>query len=145
MELKQKDKEIIKHLRKGKRMSISEIARQLGLPISTVNDSIKRIEARHVIKRSSLLDYSSLGYLANAKLAIRVSTEKRSPLLDYLKQSSCVNSIYHINSGYDFMIDVVFKDAIILKNWVAELHSKFNADVQTFHLLKVEEIERFTP
>jgi DNA-binding Lrp family transcriptional regulator len=145
MELKQKDRELIKHLREGKRLNISEIARQLKMPISTVNDSIKRLEAKHVIKRPSLLNYQSLGYLANAKLAIIVSTEQRPLLLDYLKQSSCVNSIYHINSGYDFLVDVVLKDTHMLKSWVSDIQTNFSAKVSTFQILKTEEIERFIP
>lgn len=143
--MKQKDKEIIRLMRTGKKLNISEIARQLNLPISTVNDKIKRIEEKYMIKRSSLLDYASLGYSANAKLVIRINSDFKQAFIDFLKQQSCVNSIYHINSGFDLLVDVVCKDAILLKNFVEGLKRDFSADVSVFHILKVEEKEVFLP
>ena len=143
--MKQTDKEIIRLMRTGKKLNISEIARQLNLPISTVNDKIKRIEEKYMIKRSSLLDYLSLGYFANAKLVIRINSEFKQTFLDFLKSQKCVNSIYHINSGFDILVDVVCKDAIVLKNFVEVLRRDFSADVSVFQILKVEEKEVFLP
>ena len=129
----------------GKRLNISEIARQLHLPISTVNDRIKRIERKYVIKRSSLLDYYRLGYLANAKIVVKVSPEIKHKFLDFLRKQYCVNSIYYINSNFDFLIDVVCKDAIELKHWAEDVQRDFSADISIFQILKVEEKERFVP
>ena len=143
--MKEKDKEIIRLMRTGKRLNISEIARQLNLPISTVNDKIKRIEEKYVIKRSSLLDYHKLGYFANAKLVIRINSEFKQTFLDFLRGQDCVNSIYHINSGFDILVDVVCKDAIELKHWVECVKRDFSADISMFQILKVEEKERFVP
>ena len=71
--MKNAEKEIIEHLRKGKRVNISEIARKLGLPISTVSDRIRRIEQKYVLKRASLLDFPKTGYNAHAMLAIKTN------------------------------------------------------------------------
>ena len=143
--MKQKDREIIKCMRTGKRVNISEIARQLNLPISTVSDHIRKIERKYVIKRASLLDYPKLGYFANARVAMRVSPAKRSQLLDFLRNEECVNSIYHVNDGYDFLVDCVWKDAIDRKNWICRLSSDFSPEFHVFNILKVEEKERFVP
>ena len=132
-------------MRTGKRLNISEIARQLNLPISTVNDRIKRIERKYVIKRSSLLDYYKLGYLANARVAIRINSEYKYKFLEFLKQQTCVNSIYHINSGFDILIDVICKDHIELKHWVEQIQRDFSVEIVVFNILKVEEKERFVP
>jgi Lrp/AsnC family transcriptional regulator for asnA, asnC and gidA len=141
--MKQKDKEIIKHMRKGKRLNISRIARLLNIPISTLSDRIKRIEKKYVIKRSSLLDYAQLGYFAHAKLAIKIEREKRQEFTDFLKEENCVNSIYHINSGFDFFIEVIFKNAIEMKRWIEDSRNRFNLDMQTFQVLKIEQREGF--
>ena len=143
--MKQTDKEIIKLMRTGKRLNISEIARQLNLPISTVNDKIKRIEEKYVIKRSSLLDYPKLGYFANAKIAVRIDSEFKQKFLDFLRTQGCVNSIYHINSGFDILIDLVCKDAIELKHWIQKIRRDFSVDMSVFQIFKVIERERFTP
>jgi DNA-binding Lrp family transcriptional regulator len=143
--MKEKDLEILKQMRKGKRLNISEIARQLNLPISTVSDTIRRIEERYVLKRASLLDYSKLGYSANANLAIKAYPPQKNDLLKFLKNENCVNSIYHVNEGNDFLIDVVFRNWAGLKEWVSELKNKFAVETSTFHILKTEEKERFVP
>ena len=143
--MKPKDKEIIKLMRTGKRLNISEIARQLNLPISTVNDKIKRIEERYIIKRSSLLDYHKLGYFANAKLTIKIDHSQKDTFLNFLRQQSCVNSIYHINSNFDFLVDIVCKDVIELKHWIEDVKRNFSVDISVFQILKVEEKERFVP
>lgn len=141
--MKQKDKEIIQHLRTGKRLNISKIARQLNLPISTVNDKIKRIEARYVIKRSSLLDYAKLGYLAHAKLAVKIDPDKKDEFIEFLKQQDCVNSIYHINSSFDFLVEVVCKNLVELKEWVNNIEKKFEVGLTLFNILKTEVKEEF--
>ena len=143
--MKPKDKEIIKLMRTGKRLNISEIARQLNLPISTVNDKIKRIEERYIIKRSSLLDYHKLGYFANAKLAIKINHSHKDKFLNFLRQQNCVNSVYHINSNFDFFVDIVCRDAIELKHWIEDVKRNFSVDISVFQILKTEEKERFVP
>ena len=114
------------------------------MPVSTVNDAIKRIENRYVLKRSSLLDYPKLGYNANAFVVVKIASGKQD-FIDYVKQLRFVNSIYHINSGYDFLIDVVFNDVSSLKFWIEEIKKHFSLEVSVFHIFEAEVKERWTP
>jgi len=143
--MKQSETEIIRYLRSGKRVNISEIARELKLPISTVSDRIKKAEAKYIIKRSSLLDYNKIGYSANAMLAVKVNSNQKSAFLDFLKSQDCINSIYHINSGFSFLLELVCKDHLELVNWIEDIKSKFSLKLHSFQILKVEEKERFVP
>ena len=142
--MKQKEKEMIKYLRKGKRVNISEIARELNLPISTVRDRINRIEEKYILKRSSLLDYKKIGYSANVILAVKIDSKKRE-FLDFLKEQKCINSIYRINSGYNFLFEVVFRDSLQLINWIEKIKALFVLEIISFQILKVEEKEKFIP
>ncbi len=143
--MKQKEREIIHHLRKGKRVNISAIARELKLPISTVAESIKRIEEKYITKHTSLLDYNKIGYSANAFLAIKINRDQRRPFLDFLKKQACVNSIYSVNSGYNILAEIVCKDGLDMANWIEDVKSKFSTEVAHFQVLKTEEKERFVP
>jgi DNA-binding Lrp family transcriptional regulator len=143
--MKQEEKEIITHLRKGKKVNISEIARELHLPISTVRDRISRVENQYVIKRSSLLDYQRMGYFANAMLAIKIDLRQKNIFFNFLKTQTCINSIYHINSGFSFLVEIVCKDSLELINWIEDIKSKFNAEVVHYQILKVEKKEAFVP
>ena len=126
---------IIRYLRKGKRVNVSEIARELKLPISTVSDRIKKIENKFVLKRSSLLDFEKLGYKVHAFIAIKAGK-------DFLKFSdaSFINSFYQINTGYDYLIEVVFKDLAELKKFVNFLDVE---DYKIFQIIKTIEKEKF--
>lgn len=143
--MKQKEKDIIKYLRKGQRLNISEISRKLNCPISTISDRIKRIEKKYVIKRTYLLDFEKSGYLANEMLSIKIEFEKRLEFLDFLKKEICVNSIYYTNSPYNFLVDIVCKDHFSLDQWVEHTKSRFKIETKSFQILKVEEKEKFVP
>ena len=143
--MKQKEKEIIKYLRKGKRVNISDIARKLHLPVSTVRDRINRIDSRYVIKRSSLLDHHKIGYSANVFLAVKMDAEIKPEFIDFLKQQNCVNSVYIVDSGFDFLIELVCRSSLELINWIDELKKRFVMEIMSFQILKVEEKEKFVP
>lgn len=140
-----KEREILKRLRHGKRVNVSAIARELKLPISTVADRIKRIDKRYVLKRSSLLDYSTFGYVSNHMLAIKAGQGEKEQMLQFLKQQNCVNSIYHTNSNFSFLVEVVFRDNLEFINWLESTRSMFQADIDSFQILKVEDKEKFIP
>ena len=143
--MKKSEKEIINYLRKGKKANISEIARELSLPVSTVRDRIKKIERNYVIKRASLLDYSRLGYNSNAMLAMKIHSKKKSEFLVFLKKQNCVNSIHHTNSGFNFLVEIVCKDNLELRNWIEDAKIKFPVKIMLFQILKTEEKEKFVP
>ena len=143
--MKKSEKEIITYLRKGKKVNISEIARKLDLPTSTVRDRIKKIERNYVTKRASLLDYSRLGYFSNALLAIKIEPKEKSEFLDFARKDECVNSIYHINSGFNFLVELVCKDNLELRNWIEEIKMMFPLKIMLFQILKTEEKEKFVP
>jgi DNA-binding Lrp family transcriptional regulator len=143
--MKQSETEIIRYIRSGKRVNISEIARELKLPISTVSDRIKKIEQRYILKRSSILDYRKIGYLANEVLAIKVDSRHKQDFLNFLKKQNCVNSIYFIDSGFSFLVEIVCKDNFELIGWIEEVKSKFSLEMVSFQVLKVEEKEKFVP
>lgn len=143
--MEQKEKDIINYLRRGKNVNISQIAREFNLPTSTVADRIKRIEEKYIIKRSSLLDYNKIGYSANVFLAIKISTKQNNEFLTFLKNQNCINSIHHINSGYNFLVELVCKDNFELIKWIEKSKEMFELKITQFQVLKLEEKEKFVP
>ncbi|MBD3248709.1 hypothetical protein GF336_01570 [Candidatus Woesearchaeota archaeon] len=140
-----KEKEIIQHLRKGKRMNISSVAREMELPVSTVSDAIRRIESKYILKRSSLLDYGKMGYNAHSIIAVKVEPRQRKEFLDFLKKEECVNSIYRINHGFNFLFELICGDSIGMLNWIEDIKTRFGVELLNFQILKTEEKERWVP
>lgn len=143
--MNQKETEIIKRLRNGKRFNISQIARELNMPITTVADRIRKIERNHITKRSSLLDYSSMGYASNHMIAIKVKSGSKDALLQLLMANNNVNSVYRINSDHHFLAEVVFRNNFEFISWLDTLKSMSQVDITSFQILKTEEKEKFLP
>ena len=143
--MKDSEKEIIRHIRQGKRATISSIARNLKQPISTISDRIKRVEEKYVTKRSSILDFEKVGYFANHLVMIKANPLKKEILMSFLKDDVNVNSIFLTNSGYDMVTETVFENQLKAKEWMNCLKDKFGAEITTIPILKIEDKEKFVP
>ena len=76
-------------------------------------------------------------------LAMKVNLEQKNAFLDFLREQNCVNSIYFINSGFNFLIEIVCKDNLALRNWVEDVKAKFSLEIMLFQILKTEDKEKF--
>jgi Lrp/AsnC family transcriptional regulator, leucine-responsive regulatory protein len=66
------DRQIIRHLKADGRMALSELAQVIGMSAPSVADRVRRLEARHVIRRFTLeLDQSALGFALEAIVRIK--------------------------------------------------------------------------
>jgi DNA-binding Lrp family transcriptional regulator len=141
----QNEKEILRRLRHGKRVNVSAIAREMKLPVSTVADKIKKIDRKYVIKRSSLLDYPALGYLSHHMLVVKVSSTAKQDFLNIMKEDRSVSSIYHTNSGFTFLLEIVCKDSYEFVRWLENIRSRYPVDINSYQILKIEDKEKFLP
>jgi DNA-binding Lrp family transcriptional regulator len=139
------EKEIVHHLRQGRKTNMSHIARITNSPITTVIDRIKRIEEKYILKHSVILDYKKIGYNSPALLAIKLDHSKHVELLEFLTNQKNVNTILRTNSGYDFLVEIVCTDDFDLKTQIEHMKLKFQMEMMQFNILKVEDKEKFTP
>jgi len=142
--MKQNEKEIIKIIRSGKKVNMSEIARELDIPVTTATDRVKRISDKYVNKHSVILDYHKAGYTANAIVAIK-ARERKNELFDFLKEDNNVNSLFHTNSDFHFLVELVCKDNLELYSKLDNLKNVYGCEVTPYHILKTEEREKFIP
>ncbi|MBN1792964.1 hypothetical protein JW826_04755 [Candidatus Woesearchaeota archaeon] len=106
MKIRANHLKIIGTLRRNGRAGFSEIAREHGLPITTVYDNYVKLARGGVVrKHSSIIDYKQLGF--NYRSFIFLKSGRRDELLSFLEAHPSVNSIMKIND-YDFMVDVIF-------------------------------------
>jgi len=122
MKIEENEKMILNELRKNARVSIFEVARKANMPISTAYDKLRGYEKERVIrKHSALIDFSSLGYHARKMVAIKVDKEARQEIQQYLENHPNVNNLYRINSGYDYLIEIVAKNAKDMNDVIEDL------------------------
>jgi len=105
----EKDFQILKHLRKNNRGTLTSISKSTGIPVTTVYDRIKMLDQNQIIKKSvCLLDFSKLGFHIKAHFALKV--KEREQFLEFISKQECLNSLYRINHGFDFLFEAIFKD-----------------------------------
>ena len=126
--ISKKDAQIISYLRKNAREKITDIAKQTGIPATTIYDRV-RVHEKGLIKRHvALLDFSKLGLNTTAMIAIKASKEKRDKLNDYLKEHKNVNSLYRVNYGYDFIVECIFENPIQVEDFVDNLRTEYDIE-----------------
>ena len=99
---------IITHLRKNSRHSVVNIAKNLEMPVSTVYDKLNRLQKEGIIKKhSTIVDFPKIGYNHQVKFVLKIEHSQIKELLNFLKKHQNVNSIYEINSEFDFLVETV--------------------------------------
>ena len=139
--LNQKDLKIIAHLRNDARMPLTKMSKKVQIPVSTIFDRLKANENKLIIKHTSLLDFSRLGYHTRANIAVKVNKEHKEELKNYLVTRQNTNSVYKINNGFDFMIEGIFTHIKDMEEFIDELENKFNIEDKKFFFI-IEDLKK---
>ena len=122
--LQENEKMILNELRKNARVSLLEVAKKTNMPVSTVYDKLKGYEKDIIKKHTSLVDFTNLGYYARKIVVLKVSKESRQEIQNFLASHPNVNSLYKINSGYDYLIEIIADNSGKIKDILDELNSQ---------------------
>ena len=141
----EKDLKIIGHLRRNARKKVTEISRDMEMPVTTIYDKLKAHERKGIVKKhTTLLDFSKLGYQSSALIAMSVNRDKRERLQNYLITHPNVNSLYRVDFGHDFLAEVIFEDLGRLQEFIDGIDIQFSLDqIKTFHILQELKKEEF--
>lgn len=139
-----KDVIIISHLRNDARKKISKISEQINIPITTVYDKVRAHEKRFVKKYVTLLDFSKLGFMSSAHLALKIEKNSRDALQKYLLEMPNINTLYRINFGCDFLAEGIFRNSAELQDFTELIEEKFHAnEIHVFNTIEELKKEEF--
>lgn len=143
--ISQNDLKIISHFRNNARKKITEISREMKIPVTTLYDKIRAHEKKGILKKYiTLLDFNKLGYYSRAVLAITVGVEKREQLRNYLMQHPRVNSLYRVDAGHDFVFEVIYEDPDKLQEFIDKTELLFTPfQIKTYNILQELRKEEF--
>jgi len=97
---------LLKKMRNNSRKSLNSISKELDVPSSTLFDMLKRLESHVIIKHTSLIDFSKLGY--SIKVIFTINSSQKDDLRHFLMRNENVNSLSTVING--FQAECVFKD-----------------------------------
>ncbi|MBI5871515.1 Lrp/AsnC family transcriptional regulator [archaeon] len=136
--------QLIALLRKDARASLSKISRQIGVPISTVYDRLKRFEKGVIRNYTSIVDFSALGYGAHVCVLLKLEPLQRLKFQEFMLKCSHLNSFSKINNGFDFLLEFIFKDLREFEDYMDSLECQFRIlDKHTFYIVNELKREQF--
>ncbi len=107
----EKEAVLLRHLRQNSRKSIARISDETNIPLTTLHDTLHKLEAKLRLRHVSLLNFSRLGY--NVRVNITIGAYDKELLKIFLIQSHNVNTLSSLvknSEGTDFYADCVFRD-----------------------------------
>ena len=132
---------VLSSLRQNARMSLTKMSRATKVPVSTIYDKLKQYERDLIRKHTALIDFAKLGYNTRANLLIKVDRDQRDKVQEYLQAHRNVNSIYKINNGYDYMVELVFVHIKDLEDFMESLERQFRILSQETYYI-IDDIKR---
>ncbi|MFC2135661.1 Lrp/AsnC family transcriptional regulator [Bacteroidota bacterium] len=136
-----KDMIFLAHLRTNARETLTLISRKTGIPISTLYDRLKAQEDDIITKHTALVDFEKLGYMCKANIAVKVDIGERDAVKEFLLIQNCVNSLFKINNGYDFLIEGVFRHVKDMEDFMDAFERKFKVLDKNVHYI-IEDLKR---
>ncbi len=136
-----KDLVVMAYLRQNSRMKLTKMSRLAKLPVSTIFDRMKYHEGGLIRKHICLIDFSMLGFHTRANIMLSIGKHDKEAAREHLKKSQNVNSIYKINNGFDFLVEVVFRNINDLDGFIESLDSKFDIKQKKVHYI-IDDIKR---
>lgn len=142
--LSEKELQILTHLRKNGRETLTKLSKKTGIPISTIHDLLKSKYEDVIEKYATLVDFTKLGFGNRAYIILRVNKSERSEILEFLLRQEFVNSLYKINNGYDFLVEGIFRGIRDLESFTERLDEKFDVrEIKIYHVLDDIKREEF--
>jgi len=124
MNFQNPEKIILNELRKNARVSLNDVAQRASIPTSTVYEKVKNYEDLSLIKKhTSILNFYTLGYLSRIMLVLKVDRNEREGIQDFLEKHPNVNTLYRINSGFDYLVEIISKNSRDSQDIVEEIES----------------------
>jgi len=137
----EKDLSIIRFLRKDARITLADISRKTGIPISTVFDKLGKFEDNLIDRHVSLLNFPKLGYALKVNYIIKCKDKEK--LKEFLCINKSINNLYRINNGSDFFAEAIFKDMNEMEEFSEKLDEFGIEKKDRFHVIEELKKESF--
>lgn len=108
------DKQILTILQDRARIKKSEMARELDLPATTLQERIRKLEKGGTIKKyQTVVDPAKVGFSVQAFVAVMLDQHESSDIRHFetsIKTFPNILNCYHLSGRFDYLLHVVAKD-----------------------------------
>jgi len=129
-------------LRKNCRMSLTEMAKDLGITVPAIKYRIQKLEQNGIIKKySAIIDYEKLGYGIIAFVGINIDPTKRKQIMEKILELDEIIELYEITGEYDVMAKIVTKDIHSLREFLTFKLGGVEGVTRTYTMIIVKEFD----
>lgn len=136
-----RDTALLMALRSNARLSLTQMSRLTKIPISTLFDKLKAHEKKTILKHTSIIDFSLLGYDTKVQFLIKAPSEIRERLKSHLSSLAEINTIFGITNGFDFLAEGIFQRVSDAHQFKKKLEHDFSQIECHTHFV-VEDVKR---
>jgi Lrp/AsnC family transcriptional regulator, leucine-responsive regulatory protein len=128
-------KTILGYLQQNARSSVSKIASETSIPVSTVLKKLTTLENDKIIQKyTTLLNYWNLKYFVRVNFA--VNAKDKQGLLKHLKLHKNVNSLFLTKGDFDYYFETIFRDMAELYNFIESLDEFGLKTIKEHHIIE---------
>lgn len=135
----EKDKKILETLQENSSLSSYKISKRTLIPVTTVNNRIKKLKKLGVIKKFTIdIDKSKLGFSLAAYIFLTVSLDelkrenmKIKDLLSMIKKNPLIESVDNVTGDLDIIIKMHVRDMNELNDYVVNTLSYYKGVEKT--------------
>ncbi|MBU1975511.1 MAG: hypothetical protein KKG59_03855 [Nanoarchaeota archaeon] len=133
---------LLSELRINSRKSLSSIANERHIPITTLFSAYKQLISHLNFRHTSIIDFSFMGF--ESRRIIHLSAQDRTGLKEYLVRHPSANNVYSLQE-YDFGADMIFSDLEQYYCFLEDIN-RFNiSEFTSFPVVKHIKVEGFMP
>ncbi|MCL5067601.1 MAG: Lrp/AsnC family transcriptional regulator [Thaumarchaeota archaeon] len=141
------DRKIIEQYTTDARQSYHQVAKKIGVAVSTVQERTKKLEKRGIIKGyTAVLDYGRLGLVLTAITEVTTTGGKLAEVEKKLAQIPSAMAVYDVAGATDAMVLGKFKSTAELSSFCKTIQAIPNVNrTETHIVLSVvkEELPKF--
>lgn len=142
--MKKNDLLLMTYLRQNSRMSLTNLSKKTGIPISSIFDKLKNKYGSIIQKHVALIDFERLGFAVRVSVLLKVGKSKKEEAKNFLEKFFNVNSLFKINNGYDFLFEAVFHNLRELEDFFDAIENKFSVrKKEVFYIIEDIKKEEF--
>ena len=143
MSIDKVDRDIIETLRNFGRISVSDLAHQLGLSISSVSKRISRLYEEKAVKVRAVVNQNKIGFHANAFIFIHAHHAQIENICNKFLDFEEIKTIITLVNGYEIFIVAVCKDSEDLYDLVYNKIAEINGVIDTETWLRGKVFKRY--